>query len=224
MDYCVPCQNIIANFDLHIEFSHRDDSEIYSRNCSMHNRLEVWYKSLETCSEKLTPNINYDALQEAFFEYRLRKYLWSTPAGTYTSKDKWFPYPDECRECCRNLAHPKPHKLLKGQITYPGVNLRAHCLTYTHISNLYGVSKKDLIEMDRSFKITGNIDTYINDYNPKAIKAKNQAKKYREAVMLSYKEKRAREKAEEEKILSELNKMANSVNELAISISKIKFS
>jgi len=68
-------------------------------------------------------------------EYLRRQRREVNPAGKFDGGGRWYPAPDEVRDCCARIRPPSrrfPYSVL------------VHCRTAEHVANLFGVSAADV--------------------------------------------------------------------------------
>lgn len=81
-----------------------------------------------------------EKLEAAALEYWKRQNRLSYPKGKTAKGGRWYPGEFEKSDCCAGIRGPSRQ--------YPW-SLMHHCRTAKHISNLFGVNKKEMLEAVR---------------------------------------------------------------------------
>jgi hypothetical protein len=77
-------------------------------------------------------------LHDAAVEYVNRQSRATNPLGGFDKAGRWYPDPDERRDCCDSIRSPSRR--------FP-YSLMLHCRTLKHIAKLYDVEEKQLREL-----------------------------------------------------------------------------
>jgi hypothetical protein len=83
-------------------------------------------------------------VREAAGEYLARQERRVHPKGKFDNGGRWYPADEEMRDCCRGLRNPS--------IAYP-YSYWNHCRSATHVAELYGVSRKELLAEVRELRV-----------------------------------------------------------------------
>jgi hypothetical protein len=74
-------------------------------------------------------------LNDAAIEFLNRQLRLSNPRGKFDKAARWFPDPDERRDCCDSVRSPSRRFKF---------SLMLHCRTLKHVAKLYNVDEKQL--------------------------------------------------------------------------------
>lgn len=174
---CILCDTLVSHAEWHIEDHHTiaSPNELMATKCTRHGRNEIFLRDttpkglsfhpiprLDCKNTPKSKNNKIDPLEEAFYEYRLRKWGIFIPDsfkqisgknadGSNSRPERMHLTLFELQKCCLNLRMPT--------WSFPGNwSLIRHAKTFTHIANMFNVSRKDLMEMDRNICVYANVE------------------------------------------------------------------